>query len=113
MPKKIKKINLSTVYKNLLMFSGSITIVVGMINQLVKVFTDYTAKAVKVGETVRSAMTPISDSTAVHVMSAIRQINPIKHFFSDNWQLILIGLGIVIVVFVIIFVKEEIKEHKK
>jgi hypothetical protein len=96
MNKKTKKISLENIHKTLLMISGSITIVIGIVNQLIKLFQDYTKKATEYTSRMAEAMSP-------------EQINSIHSFFSNNWQLMLIGLGIAVILFVVIFVKNKEK----
>lgn len=104
---KIKKLSIEKIYKTLLMVSGSVTIIIGMVNQVIKMFQGYTKKAVEFGVRTSEAVSDVM----VRAMSPTRH-HPIMDFLSNHWQIMLIGLGALIVLFVIIFVVEKEKgEH--
>jgi hypothetical protein len=89
-----KKFNLEHFYKNLLMISGSMTIIIGIVNQLKEVVEGYTKKAREVYD------------ESVHVMA-----RAIHHgFFQDNWQVLMIGVGIMLLVIGLI-ISHKIKKR--
>ena len=77
-----KRFNLERFYKNLLMVSGSMTIIIGIVNQLKEVFEGYTKKAREV-----------YDDSVQAMAQAVR-----PDFFRDNWQVLMIGVGVLLVV---------------
>ena len=118
--KKIKKVSLKTVQKNLLTIGAIISIALGTLKELMNFFQGYSKKAAEVIAS-RTPTPPVGTHTLAtnhewtsrvthHVHSGFEGwIWQIKIWAMHHWNLVLIGVGILVIV-VIIFLVDEIKD---
>ena len=101
-----KLFTLKTLQKNLLLISGTISLLIGTIKEILTLFVPL--KAREISGLVSTHVVP----KIVHSFHAPSLLGSIKHWAFQHWNLVLIGVGVLVFV-LILFLVDEVKEYKK
>ena len=104
--KKFKKFTLKTIQKNLLVICASISVLIGTIKEIISLFVTKATATI-------SGIVPMS----THLSHAHTSLHhsiwyTMKHWAFQHWNIVLMIFG-ALVIALIIFLVDEIKENKK